>query len=641
MSHQKIYRPDIDGLRAIAVSIVVLFHAFPALIPAGFIGVDIFFVISGFLITGILLDELSEGVTLKAMLGQFYARRIKRIFPTLLVVLLATLLAAWFILLPDDYKKLGQQTMAGLGFVSNFLFWKQAGYFDGASDTKPLLHLWSLAIEEQFYIFFPLILLYLHRKKINLGKALWSLLALSVLISLYYANKNLTADFYSPFTRAWELLAGSLLAYYARKPLSLASVNSRSHYKKYASVVAVICLLIALYFIDKTKKFPGSWAFFPVAVGVGFILAGPQSWLNKNILASKPFVWVGLISYPLYLWHWPILVLGHHYFGTQFDWKVKVIAIALAIILSALCYYLLETPIRKAKKASAFIVKALLIMAVILVYLGYSVYNKQGYPKRFPSIIQQLTTAQGNLQDGWRVNKCMLEYEQRASQFAPECIETSPKPHVFLWGDSHAGSLYPGLLALQKNGAVSFALSQRTGAMCPSLLDTEMRPLCKELNNSTIEVIRQTKPDIVVLYSLWSVPQYDMNQLSPTVKALKEAGVKKIVMLGVPVMWEGSLPHHIVAQWRKGPPLAEPLLRSWQGVGKDLPELDKKTAQIAQNAGVEYISLYQLLCNEQGCLTRPQETSSMPFSFDYGHLTIPAATYVAEQIAPKILSLPK
>ena len=235
----------------------------------------------------------------------------------------------------------------------------------------------------------------------------------------------------------------------------------------------------------------------------------------------------------------------------------------------------------------------------------------------------------------------MLEYEQRASQYASECIETSPQPHVFLWGDSHAGSLYPGLLALQKNGSVPFALSQRTGAMCPSLLDTEMRPLCKELNNNTIEVIRQTKPDIVVLYSLWSVPQYDMNQLSPTIKALKEAGVKKIVMLGVPVMWEGSLPHHIVSEWRKGPPLAEPPLRSWQGVGKDLSELDKKTAQIAQNAGVEYISLYQLLCNEQGCLTRPQETSNLPFSFDYGHLTIPAATYVAEQLAPKILSLPK
>jgi hypothetical protein len=470
---------------------------------------------------------------------------------------------------------------------------------------------------------------------------LWSLFALSVVISLYYANKNLTADFYSPLTRAWELLAGSLLAVYARKPLSLASVNSRSPYKNYASIVAFLCLLIALYFIDKTKKFPGAWAFFPVAVGVGFILAGPKSWLNQHILASKPFVWVGLISYPLYLWHWPLLVLGHHYFGTEFDWKIKVFAIALAVVLSALCYYLLETPIRKAKKTSSLIVKVLLIIAVILAYLGYSVYNKQGYPKRFPSIIQQLTTAQGNLQDGWRVNKCMLEYEQRASQYASECVQTNPKPHVFLWGDSHAGSLYPGLLALQKNSSTPFALSQRTGAMCPSLLDTEMRPLCKELNNSTIEVIRQTKPDIVVLYSLWSVPQYDMNQLSPTIKALKEAGVKKIVMLGVPVMWEGSLPHHIVSEWREGPPLVEPAQRSWRGVGKDLPALDAKVAKIADQAGVEYISMHQLLCNEQGCLTRPSLTSSAPMSFDYGHLTIPAATYIAEQIAPKILSLPK
>lgn len=641
MSHSKIYRPDIDGLRAIAVAIVVIFHAFPSLIPAGFVGVDIFFVISGYLITGILLDELNSGVDLKTMLAQFYARRIKRIFPSLLVVLFLTLLASWFILLPDDYKKLGQQTMAGLGFVSNFLFWQQAGYFDTASDTKPLLHLWSLAIEEQFYIFFPIVLFYLHAKKINLIKVLWTLIILSFLASLYYARKDLTADFYSPLTRAWELLAGALLAVYARKPMSIASANGSLKYKNFVAILALLCFAIAMYSIDKTRKFPGSWAFFPVAMSVGFIMAGPSTWINQKVLASRPFVWVGLISYPLYLWHWPLLVLGHHYFGTEFNWKIKVGAMALAVILSALCYYFLESPIRKAKKLSATVVKILLVMAVILAYLGYSVYHKEGYPKRFPNIIQQLTTSKGNLQDGWRVGKCMLEYEQKASRFADECIETQPKPHVFLWGDSHAGSLYPGLLALQKKGQYQFALSQRTGAMCPSLLNTEMRPLCKELNNSTIEVIRQTKPDIVVLYSLWSVPQYDLNQLAPTIQAIKAAGVKKIVMLGVPVMWEGSLPHHIVSAWREGSPLAEPALRSHRGLAKDLAQFDQKVAHIATKAGVEYISMQQLLCNAQGCLTRPAVSSNLPMSFDYGHLTVPAASYVAEQLAPKILSLPQ
>ena len=641
MSHSKIYRPDIDGLRAIAVSIVVLFHAFPALIPAGFIGVDIFFVISGFLITGILLDELTDGVTLKAMLGQFYARRIKRIFPSLLVVLLTTLILAWFILLPDDYKKLGQQTMAGLGFVSNFLFWQQAGYFDGASDTKPLLHLWSLAIEEQFYIFFPLILLFFYRRKLNLAKALWWLFVVSVLINLYYARHNLTADFYSPLSRAWELLAGSLIAVYARRPGSIAAHDGNQKIKNWVSVGAIIFLIVALYFIDKSRKFPGSWALLPVLVGGGFILAGPHTWINKKILASKPFVWMGLISYPLYLWHWPLLVLGHHYYGTAFDWKIKLVAIVLAVVLSALCYYFLEKPIRIAKKSSTIILKVLIVLAVVIGYLGYSVYNKQGYPKRYPAIIQQLTTSQGNLQDGWRVYKCMLEYEQPASQFAEYCIEKNQRPHVFLWGDSHAGSLYPGLLALQKSTNNSFALSQRTGAMCPALLNTEMRPLCKDLNNSTIQVIRQTQPDVVVLYGLWSHPSYDLSQLAPTIQELKKAGVQKIIMLGVPVMWEGKLPDHILAQWREGPPLAEPALRSWRGVGKDLPELDEKISKIASQAGVEYISMRQLFCNEQGCLTRPSLNSSAPMSYDYGHLTVPAASYAADLLAPKILTLPK
>ena len=167
MSHSKIYRPDIDGLRAIAVSIVVLFHAFPALIPAGFIGVDIFFVISGFLITGILLDELTDGVTLKAMLGQFYARRIKRIFPSLLVVLLTTLILAWFILLDTEFKQLGYHIFGGASFTSNLILWSEVSYFDNSSDSKPLLHLWSLGIEEQFYILWPLLIILFNKNKIT------------------------------------------------------------------------------------------------------------------------------------------------------------------------------------------------------------------------------------------------------------------------------------------------------------------------------------------------------------------------------------------------------------------------------------------------------------------------------------------
>lgn len=641
MSPIKIYRPDIDGLRAIAVSIVVLFHAFPALIPAGFIGVDIFFVISGFLITGILLDELSDDLTLKAMLGQFYARRIKRIFPSLLVVLLTTLILAWFILLPDDYKKLGQQTMAGLGFVSNFLFWQQAGYFDGASDTKPLLHLWSLAIEEQFYIFFPLILLFFYRRKLNLTKALWWLFIVSVLINLYYARHNLTADFYSPLSRAWELLAGSLLAVYARRPGSIVAHDGNQKIKNWVSVGAIIFLILALYLIDKNRKFPGSWALLPVAVGVGFILAGPQSWFNQKILASKPFVWVGLISYPLYLWHWPLLVLGHHYYGTAFDWKIKLICIVLAVVLSALCYYFLEKPIRLAKQASAIILKVLIVLAVVIAYLGYSVYNKEGYAKRFPTIIKQITAGQGHLQEGWRVNTCMLETDVPASSFAPECIETSPKPQVFLWGDSHNASFYPGMLALQKSGQYTFALSQRTAAVCPPFIISKMRPSCSEANNNTLEVIRQTKPEIVVLYSLWNHHMYDLNQLAPTVQALKAAGVKKVVMMGLPVMWEGRQIDHVLALWRQGSPLAQPPIRSWLGVGKDMKKLDAKYAKVAEQAGIEYISMLQLLCNEEGCLTRPGINSTAPISYDYGHLTVPAATYVAQQLGPKILELPK
>lgn len=211
MSHPK-YRPDIDGLRAVAVLSVVAFHAFPNWMKGGFMGVDVFFVISGFLISTIIFENLESDTF---SFSEFYARRIKRIFPSLLLILIASYVFGWFILLADEYKQLGKHIAAGAGFISNFVLWNEAGYFDNSAETKPLLHLWSLGIEEQFYIVWPFIIWFAWRKKFNLLTLTIIVALVSFALNIKGVKQDLVATFYSPQTRFWELLSGSVLAWFA------------------------------------------------------------------------------------------------------------------------------------------------------------------------------------------------------------------------------------------------------------------------------------------------------------------------------------------------------------------------------------------------------------------------------------------
>lgn len=224
LSHPK-YRPDVDGLRAIAVLAVVFFHAFPSLIRGGFVGVDVFFVISGYLISTIIFENLDRGTF---SFSEFYARRIKRIFPALILVLVACFVFGWFVLLADEYKQLGKHIAASAGFISNIIFWNEAGYFDNAQETKPLLHLWSLGIEEQFYILWPLVIWVIWKRKFNLLTITFFLAIASFMLNLKGVQQDAVATFYSPQTRFWELLSGSLLAWTAvYKKLEFAKIINK------------------------------------------------------------------------------------------------------------------------------------------------------------------------------------------------------------------------------------------------------------------------------------------------------------------------------------------------------------------------------------------------------------------------------
>jgi peptidoglycan/LPS O-acetylase OafA/YrhL len=342
-----VYRPDIDGLRAVAIGTVVLYHAFPSALPGGFIGVDVFFVISGFLISGIIFAEMEAG---RLSLLQFYLRRICRIFPALALVLGLTCAVGWLWLLPNDWLRLGQEVRGGAFFFANFVFMNQAGYFDQASIQKPLLHLWSLAIEEQFYFAWPLAVFLVYWRTRALGALIWIGLIASFVLNVAQVAGKPVSTFYMPTTRAWELLVGCLIAYRAQFHKSMTSMifevieNVISPEARAVLGLASIAWAAALF--DSHQLFPGWRALFPVLGAALLISAGPKATVNRILLANRAAVFLGLISYPLYLWHWPVLSFATIYKGSTLTDSETWVLVLLAVACSIATFYLIESPIR-------------------------------------------------------------------------------------------------------------------------------------------------------------------------------------------------------------------------------------------------------------------------------------------------------
>ncbi|MBP0600763.1 acyltransferase [Herbaspirillum sp. LeCh32-8] len=430
------YRADIDGLRAIAILSVVAFHAFPSMLPGGFVGVDIFFVISGFLISSIIFRGLEKD---KFSFGDFYVHRIRRIFPALIVVLTACFVFGWFSLLPEEYKQLGKHMAAGAGFIQNFVLWKESGYFDVESDMKPLLHLWSLSVEEQFYLLYPLLVWAIWRAKMSVRAMILLLMAASFALNLWWIQEDPVRTFYLPITRVWELLAGAVCALVALRaggmPMPrLCADDARN--RNVLSVLGLLLIVVAIAIIDRTRLFPGWWALLPVTGAALLVLSGPQAWVNRHLLANPVMVWVGLISYPLYLWHWPLLSFTHILTPTAPSPGARAAAVALSFLLAWLTYRLLERPIRFSNK-SWLVPAALVLLLTINGFAGFNDFHRNGLSFRLPTNIKQEPVFAGNTDticesaDGAGLEFCR---QSRAG-----------KPTVFILGDSHAWHLFQGL----------------------------------------------------------------------------------------------------------------------------------------------------------------------------------------------------
>lgn len=442
------YRPDIDGLRAVAILLVVIFHAYPKFLKGGFIGVDIFFVISGYLITSIILKQQSQN---NFSLVDFYSRRIKRIFPSLIVVLTFALIAGWYILLENEYALLGKHIAAGSIYISNFILQSESGYFDIDSELKPLLHLWSLAIEEQFYLVFPLLLILGGRFRVNPLGIIAMCLGISFLCNVIQIEDKPTEVFFFPISRAWELLIGSLIAY-----LSIHSIGKKQteQFSNWLAWFGVLLIFTAWIFLNsKTILFPSGWALMPTIGAASLIFAGEKAWFNRKILASKVAVFIGLISYPLYLWHWVLLSFARI---TEMDKPNAWLRLALVLtsmLFAWLTYQFVEKNIRFQK--SKFISVGLLSVLLAIGATGYLVKQQKGYANRFSvhenwiegKIGNEIYRNQGLISE----KSCIQIYSKLPYEKFPKnqfCLiqNSQQPPSALLLGDSHANHFYQGII---------------------------------------------------------------------------------------------------------------------------------------------------------------------------------------------------
>lgn len=654
------YRPDIDGLRAIAVLAVMLYHfGFPH-VTGGYVGVDIFFVISGFLITGIITREIKEN---KFSLAHFYERRVRRIFPALFSVFIFTTIIGGIIFLPDSFEDYGASLLTSTLFISNILFWIESGYFDSASEMKPLLHTWSLSVEEQFYIFFPPLLMWIATKgKAKFLPVVLTLALISFAIGLWQINTDQEAAFYLIHTRFWELALGGLLA------LGLLPASKSSLINQTCSFVGFGLIGIAIFALSDETRFPGAYALLPCVGTALMIYAGGNTFLNKAI-SCPPMRWTGLISYSLYLWHWPIFVYFNYLMLRDPSIPEGLIMVVASYLFAALSWQFIEQPFRKKpykhKRGEIFLyaVSAMLVT----VFLANIIYTSKGLPQRLPSTVKTYFTDEYkySILENRNMYECLGDnsYNSDAIQDAQNehlCpignYKDNQSPTFILWGDSHAETLRAGLekIAAEQNAYGIFA----GFGSCPPILNLprydDVTDECIRYNQAVLGIIEKHNIKNVILSSRWASvtsgrryktdadyriyldPSRDLSKnpeiferkFNETLDILKKKDVNIYIVSPVPEIGHNVFLYYIRSLYMNFSGLN---IESLRPSLKEYKERNKIPLDYFNSLeGVQIIHPYKALCDEdKGCMLLHDGT---PLYRDNDHLSRYGSEYIAEKL---------
>lgn len=549
LSSELRYRPEVDGLRAVAVVAVVLYHAGGFYCHGGYVGVDVFFVISGFLITSLIWKDLESG---RFTFAHFWERRARRIVPAMVVVTVATLVAGWFVLLPADYRGLGQAAAAQAVFAANVYYWRNGDYFDGAADEKPLLHTWSLAVEEQFYLFVPFLLWGAFSSTARRGRAaVVSLLsagfALSFALSIYGVIKFQSATFYLLPTRAWELLLGALVAFLP-PPLLL---QRRPLLRELLALAGLASVLVPVFVYTSDTRFPGPAA-LPPCLGTALII-----WANERTdgriptavgaaLSRRPVVFIGLISYSLYLWHWPFLAFGKYMTlappGFGYGLAMSGALLTLGSLSAVLSWKYVETPFRARRSGASG--KSVFLLAgtglAIILSGGLLCMTMRGFPNRVPERAREIADAKSDKAFSYNLTAA----DVRAGNLVPIGVKNPAlRPAVLVWGDSHAMAALPALDAfLQERGLAGRAATHSATAPVLNWFLVSRFGLSEDsvaFNDAVLAYVRSQQTPTVILIANWSdyaaAGDGGFNTaLSATVRQLVAAGARPWLMLSVP-----------------------------------------------------------------------------------------------------------
>jgi peptidoglycan/LPS O-acetylase OafA/YrhL len=618
------YRPEIDGLRAVAVLLVIIVHAFPDSLKNGFIGVDIFFVISGFLITGIIGTQLQAS---SFSVVDFYIRRANRIFPALVLVLAACLAFGWVSLFASEYQRFGRSAFSGAAFGANINAFLEGGYWDIDAKLKPLLHLWSLGVEEQFYLVWPLLLWAVWWRRGLLVASLATVFLASLCWNLWSVDSNQPAAFYLPLARVWELAAGGLLAI-ADQHRPIFATRTGSLLRNGSAILGIALIAAALLIPIPPEQFPGKYAILPVFGTVLIIAAGTRAWPNA-ILSNRWITYVGLISFPLYMWHFPVLAYSRILENGEVSPEYLWVGIALTFLLSAGTYHLVERPIRNHSRWRGRIAFSLTGLLIAVGTVGYFVYVQDGFESRYAGVLSE-------------------------SSDLPITPITSDSKLVVL-GDSNAGHLAPGLSAIYGK-----QLQMVASPGWPFLIGTAYRPTVTlasswngtpEMTNDALEeIINDSTVDVVVISNQYMMYYYrDLlaEQSDPmsgtgaeayeaglrrTVQYLSEHGKKVVVFKSIPTRGEvGSIfacASRALPIPRRRPMACDRPLSEIAETRSDYDRVVEESVKGLNNAWI--FDPLPVLCSDQAC---PIEKQGILLYQDMSHLSADGSTLIGAELS--------